>query len=55
MCVTRRLLTSIPTLPSEPARTRAALKIVIIFVAVYGSTIQTDEMGYSLAAGLLEC
>jgi hypothetical protein len=36
--LTRRLLTSIPTLPSGPARTRAVLKIVILFVAEYGST-----------------
>jgi hypothetical protein len=40
--LTRRLLTSIPTLPSGSARTRAVLKIVILFVAEYGSTTQTD-------------
>jgi len=40
--LTRRLLTSIPTLPSGPARTRAVLKNVILFVAEYGSTTQTD-------------
>ena len=40
--LTRRLLTSIPTLPSGPARTRVVLKIVILFVVEYGSTTQTD-------------
>ena len=42
MDLTRRLLTSIPILPSGTARTRAVLKIVILFVAEYGSTTQTD-------------
>ena len=36
--LTRRLLTSVPTLPSGTARPRAVLKIVILFVAEYGST-----------------
>jgi hypothetical protein len=36
--LTRRLLTSVPTLPVGPARSRAVLKIVILFVAEYGST-----------------
>jgi hypothetical protein len=36
--LTRRLLTSIPTLPSGPARSRAVLKIVVLFVAEYGGT-----------------
>jgi predicted nucleic acid-binding Zn-ribbon protein len=36
--LTRRLLTSVPTLPAGPARSRAALKIVVLFVAEYGST-----------------
>jgi hypothetical protein len=36
--LTRRLLTSVPTLPAGPARTRAVLKIVVLFVADYGST-----------------
>jgi len=40
--LTRRLLTSIPILPSGPARTWAVLKTVILFVAEYGSTTQTD-------------
>jgi len=42
--LTRRLLISIPTLPFGPARTRAVLRIVILFVAEYGSTTQKDEM-----------
>ena len=33
MELTRRLLTSLPTLPSGPARSRAVVKIVILFVA----------------------
>jgi hypothetical protein len=36
--LTRRLLTDIPSLPSGPARSRAVLKTVILFVAEYGST-----------------
>ena len=36
--ITRRLLTSIPSLPSGPARSRALLKMVTLFVAEYGST-----------------
>jgi hypothetical protein len=36
--LTRRLLTAIPSLPSGPARSRAVLKTVILFVAEYGST-----------------
>jgi hypothetical protein len=36
--LTRQLLISVPTLPSEPARSRAVLKIVILFVTEYGST-----------------
>jgi hypothetical protein len=40
--LTRRLLTSIPILPTGPARTRAVLKFVILFVAEYCSTTQTD-------------
>ena len=36
--LTRRLLTAVPTLPSGAARSRAVLKIVILFVAEYGST-----------------
>ena len=36
--LTRRLLTAVPTLPSGPARPRAVLKIVVLFVADYGST-----------------
>jgi hypothetical protein len=36
--LTRRLLTSIPSLPSRVARPRAILKTVILFVAEYGST-----------------
>jgi hypothetical protein len=34
----RRLLTAVPTLPTGAARSRAVLKIVILFVAEYGST-----------------
>jgi hypothetical protein len=36
--LTRRLLTSIPTLPTGPARTRVVLKIVVLLAAEYGST-----------------
>jgi hypothetical protein len=36
--LTRRLLTSIPFLPTGAAHLRAVLKTVIIFVAEYGST-----------------
>ena len=36
--LTRRLLTSIPTLTYGPARTRGVLKIIVLFVAEYGST-----------------
>ena len=36
--LTRRLLTSVPTLTSGQARSRAVLKIVILFVDEYGST-----------------
>ena len=40
VCVelTRRLLTAVPSLPSGPARSRAILKIVLLFVAEYGIT-----------------
>jgi hypothetical protein len=36
--LTHRLLTSIPTLPNGPTRTRVLLKIVALFAAEYGST-----------------
>jgi hypothetical protein len=36
--LTRRLLTSISSLPTGTARPRAVLKTVILFVAEYGST-----------------
>jgi hypothetical protein len=36
--LTRRLLTSISSLPTEAALPRAVLKTVILFVAEYGST-----------------
>ena len=36
--LTRRLLTTIPTLPTGAARTRANLKTVVLFIAEYGST-----------------
>jgi hypothetical protein len=36
--LTRRLLTAVPSLLTIPARSRAVLKIVILFVAEYGST-----------------
>jgi hypothetical protein len=36
--LTRRLLTSISSLPQEAARPRAALKTVILFVTEYSST-----------------
>jgi hypothetical protein len=35
--LTRRLLTAVPTLPSGAERSRAVLKIVVLFVAEYGS------------------
>jgi hypothetical protein len=38
MELTRRLLTAAPTLPSGAARSRAFLKIIVLFVAEYGST-----------------
>ena len=34
----RKLLTSVPTLSIGPTRSRAVLKIVVLFVAEYGST-----------------
>ena len=40
--LTRRLLTSISSLPKGAARSRAVLKIVILFIAEYGSTPQED-------------
>jgi len=40
--LTRRLLTSISSLPTGAARPRAVLKTVILFVAEYGSTPQED-------------
>jgi hypothetical protein len=36
--LTQWLLTAVPTLPSGVARSRAVLKIAILFVAEYGST-----------------
>jgi hypothetical protein len=36
--LTRRLLTTISSLPTKAARPRAVLKIVILFVAEYGRT-----------------
>jgi hypothetical protein len=36
--LTRRLLTAAPTLPSGAARSRAVVKIVVLFVAEYGIT-----------------
>jgi hypothetical protein len=36
--LTRRLLTSVSSLPTGAARPRAVLKTVILFVAEYGST-----------------
>jgi hypothetical protein len=35
--LTRRLLTAVPTLPSGATRSRVVLKIVVLFVAEYGS------------------
>ena len=40
--LTRRLLTSVSSLPKGAARSRAVLKIVILFIAEYGSTPQED-------------
>jgi hypothetical protein len=36
--LTRRLLTAVPKFPSEAVRSQAVLKIVVLFVAEYGST-----------------
>ena len=36
--LTRRLLAAVPSLPSGSARSPAVLKIVVLFVAEYGST-----------------
>ena len=36
--LTRRLLTAVPFLRLGPARSRVVLKIVVLFVAEYGST-----------------
>jgi hypothetical protein len=36
--LTRRLLTAVPFLPTGPARSRAVLKIVVLFVVEYGCT-----------------
>jgi len=36
--LTRRLLTSVPTLPSGSAHSRTVPKIFVLFVAEYGST-----------------
>jgi hypothetical protein len=40
--LTRRLLTSISTLPTGVVRQRAVLKTIILFMAVYGSTPYDD-------------
>ena len=40
--LTRRLLTSISSLPKGAARPRAVLKTVILFIAEYGSTPEED-------------
>jgi hypothetical protein len=53
--LTRRLFTAAPTLPSGAARLRALLKIVVLFLAEYGSTAWKDERDESSAVGLLEC
>jgi hypothetical protein len=36
--LTHRLLAAVPSVPSGLARSRAVLKIVVLFVAEYGST-----------------
>jgi hypothetical protein len=43
--LTRRLLTSIFSLPSGAAHPRAILKTVILFEAIYGSTPYEDDSG----------
>jgi predicted metallopeptidase len=43
--LTRRQLTSIPSLLTGAARPRAVLKTVIFFVAEYGSTPKEDRSG----------
>ena len=53
--LTRRLLTSITSLPTGSARQRAVLKTVILFVAEYGSTPWENSTGESPAPSLLEC
>ena len=41
--LTRRLQTSIPSLPKGPDRQRAVLKIVILLEAEYGSTPKEED------------
>jgi len=50
--LTRRILTSIPILPSGAAHSQAVLKIIGLFVAEYGS-MALEDMDF--AVGLLEC
>jgi hypothetical protein len=52
---TRRLLTSISSLPTGAARPRAVVKTVILFVAEYGSTPYEDGANQTPAPRLLEC
>jgi hypothetical protein len=42
--LTRRLLASVPTLASGPARSRAVLKIFVLFVAEYGTTAYESDL-----------
>jgi hypothetical protein len=50
--LTCRILTSVPILPFEAARSRAVLKTVVLFIAEYGS-MALEDMDF--AVGLLEC
>ena len=43
--LTRRILTSVPTLSSGPARWQSVLKTVILFVTEYGITTWMDKLG----------
>jgi hypothetical protein len=42
--LTRRLLTSVSILPSEPPRSWTMLKIFVLFVVEYSSTASTDDV-----------
>lgn len=45
VALTRRILTSVPTLPSGAARWQSVPKTPVLFVTEYGSTVWTDNPG----------